>query len=346
MKRFQLFTMVAMLLAGVTYMFLPVPVQAAWQTVLIDSGLATSGVGMAMIVNAQAVDDVFILIKTTFNKALEAVTGEWKDTASEISSTTAKNLYKWFGRFPKMRKWVGEKYIKSLEAYEYALKNEPWEATVEVDRDDIEDDETGQYTLQATDAGQSAGEWATDLVDMAKNAAFTELCFDGQPFYDTDHPVAGASVSNKLVVALSAANRAAADASYGAARLMMSGFKDEEGKPLKLVGNVLEVSSALEVVGKTLLEAEKLDDGSTNPYRGTAVLKVNPGLESTTAWMLHHTKKAIKPFIYQPRKSPVFVKMTNPESKNVFMNKTFYFGVEARGNAGYSFWQLSVGSTG
>jgi len=295
-----------------------------------------------MIINKQAIEDFFVSLLTLFNKALEAPPGEWSETATEVPSTAGENLYKWFGRFPGMRRWIGEKFIKSLEAYKYTITNAPFEATIEVLRDDIEDDNTGSYGIQATSIGQSANEWPGDLVNEAKNNAFTSPCYDGQYFYDTDHPVGGASVSNRITAALSGATIAAANASYGAARTAMMGFKDEEGKNLGLKPTILEVAGNLDTAAKIILQHAKLTDGTENPYRDTAKLIVNPGLADST-WLVHCTSKAIKPFIYQPRKKPQFVKMTDSESENVFMRARYYFGVEARGEAGYSFWQLSVG---
>jgi phage major head subunit gpT-like protein len=123
-------------------------------------------------------------------------------------------------------------------------------------------------------------------------------------------------------------------------------FKDDEGRPLKLVPNILEVPPALETQGKRLVEMEKLADDTPNPYYKTAELVVNTGLTSTTAWFLHCTQMPVKPFIYQERKAPVFVEQTDEQTDNVFMRKKFRFGAEARVAGGYGFWQMSYGSTG
>ena len=94
------------------------------------------------------------------------------------------------------------------------------------------------------------------------------------------------------------------------------------------------------------LENDKLTDQSTNPYKGTATVLVNPRLTSTTQWMLHVTNRPLKPFIYQERKRPVFVQQTDPDTEDVFMRRKFKFGAEARAAGGYGLWQLSYGSTG
>jgi phage major head subunit gpT-like protein len=299
-----------------------------------------------MLVNKSSLSAIFTGLKTIFNNALTAQPGNWQATAMEVISTAAGEDYAWLSRFPKMRKWVGDKHIKSLEAGKYYKKNEDWEATIAVKRNDIEDDTLGIYNTQSQMAGSAAAELHDIIVDDLKNNAFTETGIDGQYFYDTDHVVAGASVSNKLTAVLSAATPAAALASYGAARIAIMKFKDEEGMPLRMMPDTLEVPPALEAVAKKLLEAEKLDDESPNPYRGTAKLLVNPALTSDTAWFLHVTSKAVKPFIVQMRKRPVFVSQTSEENDDVFMKAEYKFGAEARATGLYGFWQLSVGSTG
>jgi phage major head subunit gpT-like protein len=299
-----------------------------------------------MLVNKSTIAAVFLSLKTTFNNAFDAAPSQWQQTAMLVPSGSGQNDYTWLSKFPKMRKWIGDKVIKALEAFKYTVVNDDWEATVEVDRNDIEDDSLGIYAPQAQMAGFSARQLPDEIVADLKNNAFANLCYDGQYFYDSDHPVAGASVSNLGTAALSAATAAAAAASYGLARTAIMSFKDDEGRPLALLPDVLEVPPALEITGKRLIEMEHLTDDSPNPYKGTAKLVVNPRLTSTTAWFLHCTSVPVKPFVYQERKAPNFVEQTDAQADNVFMRKKFRFGAEARAAGGYAFWQMSYGSRG
>lgn len=299
-----------------------------------------------LLVNRANIETIFTGLKTIFNQGLTAQTGQWQVCAMEVSSSGAGEDYAWLSRFPKFRKWAGDKAVKNLESGKFYVANEDWETTISVRRNDIEDDRLGIYNTQAKSAGMSAGELHDIIVDSLKNAAFTALCFDGQYYYDTDHLVQGANVSNKLTVALSVASQAAALASYGAARSAIMSFKDEEGMPLRLIPDTLEVPPALESVARILCEQDKLTDNSPNPYKGTAKVLVNPGLTSATAWFLHVTTQPVKPFIVQMRKAPVFVQQISEENDDVFLRGEYKFGAEARATGTYGFWQLSVGSTG
>jgi phage major head subunit gpT-like protein len=301
-----------------------------------------------MIVNSSTIAAIFVTLKTTFLNAFDAAQSQWQETAMLVPSSSGQNDYTWLSQFPKMRKWIGDKAIKMLEAFKYTIVNNDFEATVEVDRNHIEDDNLGIYAPQAQMAGYSAKQLPDEIVADLKNNAFTSKCYDGQYFYDTDHPVGEArtSTSNKATAVLSGATQALAAASYGAARTAIMSFKDDEGRPLALVPNILEVPPALETEGKRLVEMDKLADDTPNPYKGTAKLLVNPRLTSTTAWFLHCTQMPIKPFVYQERKKPVFVEQTDEQAEDVFMRRKFKFGAEARAAGGYAFWQMSFGSTG
>lgn len=299
-----------------------------------------------MLVNAQNLTAVFINLKTIFNKAFEAAPSQWQETTMLVPSGSSQNDYAWLSRFPRMRKWLGDKVIKSLAAFKYTIVNDDWETTVEVDRNDIEDDQIGIYAPMAQEAGFSSKQLPDEIDADLKNGAFAGTCYDGQYFYDTDHPVAGASVSNKGTAALSAATTAAAAASYGAARTAIMSITDDEGRPLALIPDVLEVPPALEATARLICESDKLTDQSPNPYKGTARVLVNPRLTSSTAWFLHVTNRPLKPFVFQQRKAPVFVSQTDMNADNVFMRKTYLFGAEARCAGGYGLWQMSYGSTG
>ena len=343
MKKALILFSTAMLVLAAVGLALADPAQAQPLTM---TGLLGSG-SLALIVNAANLSQIFINLKTTFNKAFEAAPSIWEKTTMKVPSGSAMNDYKWLSRFPKMIKWVGEKTIKSLSAFSYTIVNDDYEATVEVDRNDIEDDSLGIYAPMAQEAGYSAKQLPDEIDAELKNNSFTSECHDGQYFYDTDHPIGdGDTFSNKGTAALSAASQAGALGSYGAGRTAVMNFKDDEGRALGLVPNLLEVPPALEATARLLCYSPKLADDTPNPYQGTAEVLVNPRLTSATAWFLHVTNRPLKPFIYQERKAPVFVQQTDMSSDDVFSRKKFKFGAEARAAGGYGLPQLSYGSTG
>lgn len=316
--------------------------------------LDVSSVGIGgMLINSANLNNIYQNIKTTFQKTFDALMdlGHWKKTTMIVQSTSRENDYKWLGKVPKMVKWLGEKQIKKLKAFKYLVENEDFEGTIEVDRNDIEDDQLGMLPTQATSWGEAAAEWYDELDADLKNNAFVNPCYDEQFFYDTDHPVDDEdgneiSQSNKGTAPLSNATLAAAQASIGAAMTALNRMTGDGGRPLGIEGDTLEVPPELRDVANLLANNDKLADDSPNPYKGAFVVIVNPRLTSITAWFFHNTKKAVKPFIIQERKKPMFVRADDPKSDAVFSTKTFKYGVEARGAGAYGLYQLSYGSTG
>jgi phage major head subunit gpT-like protein len=299
-----------------------------------------------MLINKASLEGLFISLKTTFNKAFTTTASTWQKIAMKVPSTTGQEDYAWLANFPKMRKWIGDKMVKALEGFKYSIVNDDWEATVEVDRNHIEDDVLGIYAPQAQMAGWSAAQLPDEIVYDLVNNGFTNKCFDDKTFFATDHKVGKSSVSNKGTKALSAATLALAQGSYGAARTAMKKFADEDGRPLNITPNILLVPPALGDTARLLMTVDKLEDGKSNPYKGTAEVVEDARLTSDTAWFLLDITKPVKPFIYQERKAPVFVSQTNPEADDVFTRKKFKFGAEARAAGGYGFWQLAYGSLG
>ena len=71
----------------------------------------------------------------------------------------------------------------------------------------------------------------------------------------------------------------------------------------------------------------------------------NTGGGSGSPWFLMDLSRAyMKPLIFQERKKPKFVALNRATDQNVFMEKKFLFGADARYVAGFGFHQLAYGS--
>ena len=299
-----------------------------------------------MLINKANLDELFFNLKATYDRQWEDTEAQWPKIAMRIESMSSRNEYKWLSKFPRMREWIGEKTIKQFEGFAYTIINRDWEATVEVDRNDIQDDMLNIYAPQAQMAGYSAKRFPDEIVFSLVNNGFVNLCYDGKAFFATDHPVGKNNVSNMGTKALAGDTLANAKASFGAARTALLKQTDEDGRPLGVMPNVLLVPSALYDTAMALMTAERLEDGKVNIYKGAAEVLHSPWLTSDTAWFLLDTKLPVKPFIYQERTKPDFVQQTDMDSDAVFLRKQYRFGVECRANGGYGFWQMAYGSDG
>lgn len=134
-----------------------------------------------------------VALQTGFSAAFAmgfaGVTPQWSQVATKITSSAKMETYGWLGNFPAMREWIGERVIKSLEDKSYQVKNRDFEATVAVKKNDIEDDQLGIYGPMFQELGRTAAVNPDQLVFGQLAAGFATECYDGQNFFDTDHPV-------------------------------------------------------------------------------------------------------------------------------------------------------------
>lgn len=150
-------------------------------------------------------------LRTTFSKKFEegksSAEPQYKMVATVVPSSSKSNTYGWLGQWPGMREWIGDRVINSMKEYSYAIINKDWESTIGVDRNDIEDDSVGTYAPLFIEQGRASEVYPDELVFPMFGLGFSTLCYDGQYFFDTDHPVnaqvdgqgANTSVSNVII---------------------------------------------------------------------------------------------------------------------------------------------------
>lgn len=126
---------------------------------------------------------------TAFQAALAATPTDWEKIATRVPSSSTSNTYGWLNQFPNLREWVGDRVLKDMAAQAYQVQNKLYEGTVGVRRVDIEDDNVGVYTPLFAEMGRAARAHADQLVFGLLAAGETTACYDGQNFFDTDHPV-------------------------------------------------------------------------------------------------------------------------------------------------------------
>lgn len=124
-----------------------------------------------------------------FQDALAATPTDWEKVATRVPSSNTSNTYGWLNQFPKLREWVGDRVVKDMAASAYQVQNKLYEGTVGVKRTDIEDDNVGVYTPLFSEMGRAAAAHPDELVFGLLAAGESTLCYDGQNFFDTDHPV-------------------------------------------------------------------------------------------------------------------------------------------------------------
>ena len=164
------------------------------------------------VINAAVLDALQVAFNTAFKDGLNLANSDWPKVASEIKSTGNTNLYGWLNNIPSMREWIGERRLNVLKTSGYSLVNRLFESSIGVARTDIEDDSVGMYSGLFSELGRVSNEHIDrEVFDLLKQGqsgtrvdadgnTVSNLCFDGQPFFDADHPIYGVQGESETVL--------------------------------------------------------------------------------------------------------------------------------------------------
>ena len=142
-----------------------------------------------MIINDNSLDLVYRGFKSVYSDAYLQAPAHKDKIAMTVPSTGRDETYGWLGMFPTLREWLGPRHVNSLKAHSFTITNRKFESTISVKRDDISDDRLGIFKPVFTEVGQAAKRHPEELVFGLLKDGFSTACFDGQNFFDTDHPI-------------------------------------------------------------------------------------------------------------------------------------------------------------
>lgn len=206
-----------------------------------------------------------------FDIGMSGAKPDYPAVATVLPSSKGATGYGWLGDFPRLKEWIGSRQLKNLKKHGYNIVNKMFESSVAIPRVDYEDNDYGRYGIIFEEMGHDAKMFPDEYVFGLLKEGFTELCYDGQPFFDAEHP-------------------------------------SEDG-----------VSTFSNVVG-------------------------DPSTDIGPAWFMLDTSRPLKPLVWQERLVPEFQSVTDASDYNVFTTDNYAFGTRARGNAGFTFWQMACAS--
>lgn len=141
-----------------------------------------------MLINDTSLDLVFKGFKVVYTDIYDKAPANALDIAMEIPSVSREETYGWLGQFPQLREWIGPRIVHSLEAHSFSILNKKFESTIRVKREDIADDKIGVFKPVLSEMGWLARQPPEEMVFGLLRNGFSEPCFDGQNFFDADHP--------------------------------------------------------------------------------------------------------------------------------------------------------------
>lgn len=284
-----------------------------------------------MILSQANLDALRVQFSMVFEKAYGETPIFYDQLATTIPSTTASNQYGWLAKQITLKKWAGERVAQNLSEHSHIVVNQKFEGTVEVDRDQIEDDNLGMYSGMIIPQLAAATKKHPDGLLKTLIQA-NPLGFDGKALFADDHPVynkAGDTYDNNFPsTALSADN-------FNTTWAKMVQYKGEDDQLLGIMPTHLIVPPQLKKTAMEILQADLVagaSGGFSNVLKGWAQIMVIPELanESTT-WYLADLSKPLKPFGFQVRRAPEFASRDNLQDPKVFEKEKFTYGVSYRG---------------
>lgn len=142
-----------------------------------------------MLINATNLRNAFTAFKAVYDSSFNETLSQYDKIAMTVPSSTTQEEYGWLGQFPQLRQWIGDRHIKNLGTHGFTIKNKAFESTISIAEDDIADDRIGIFKPMFQEMGRAAKIHPDTLVFGLLKAGFETKCFDGQFYFDADHPL-------------------------------------------------------------------------------------------------------------------------------------------------------------
>lgn len=279
-------------------------------------------------------EETSIGFKAIFQKTYNDTTSEAQSLATVVQSNDLSEKYTWLGNFPNMKEWIGDRDVKTLSDFGYTLENKLYEATVTVPNIHIEYDKIGLYKPAIEQMALNAKNFGGELVADVLINGHTNLCYDGQPFFSTNHVVGTETYANMGIGVLNSANVLAGMA-------FMESIKTANGKTLRIRPSILVCGPTNRGAAIQTLDKEYMTGGESNETYKIMDYLILPEITGSE-WFLLDVSKPLKPFILQIAKDAVF----EASNDDKFMKDHALFGVKSFMNAGYGLWQLAYRFSG
>lgn len=260
---------------------------------------------------------------------------------SVIPSEGAFNTYSFMDGFGPMHEWVGPRHVEQLKERAFTIYNKHYAKTIEANADDLEDN----YAAAVNDAAirtrlftETGRKLKDDLaVDLLRNGQ-SRVGYDGQYFFDTDHPTdldAAGTQSN-----YEASGFGLTTGNLQTAYSRMSQFAGSNGRPFGASPTTLVIPPQLKKTADDLLTVQFGSSGASNSQFGMVKVEVVPelGVDAGTWYLFDNSSMGIKPLVYQERKPLRLTSKLDSSDDNVFWRNALVWGLDTRVGAGYGAW--------
>lgn len=298
------------------------------------------------ISNKPIYDRATVGYRAAFFEGLSESTDAWRQFTFDVSHTGSEEVVIWASMDADMPEFKGQRQYVDVEFHQLDIKAIERLKGFRVPRKDQRSDRWMLYSGKARQLGRDVRIAENRLgFDFLKQgfAATYGLAYDGQLFFDTDHPRAnGALQSNIQAGLLSATN-------YDSAYEKLFTLEQPDGT----LANDGDVPTLL-IVGQknrsTATDILKLRKLESNPNFMQSELLVSGQLRDAFAdyWYLValHPDEETRPIWFKEEMTPEMVVQVDPNVGQVFEDNQARYGVNADSGFGYGRYETVVGSQG
>lgn len=291
-------------------------------------------------VNSENLNALDLSIKTTFKTTKDNVKNAdaYKEFAEVVPSSTKVHGVLTLTDAPGMREFKSERVPGTVSDVLYQVTHRKWEATLEVKREDIEDDNLGYIPAAVRKMTVKSKKHYSVLASAALAGGFVNKMSDGKEFFHSSRGnVFGSSGSKK---ALDAGN-------FATALNQLETQKGLDDEPLGLQATKLIVGPKNRAAARAILNKETLANGESNVNYKLLELVVDPYLGDSYDWFILAGNEGNMPIVILERiKADKVVAKNDLNSDKAFDSDVFAWGLRGRYDAGYSDPTLIVGVWG
>lgn len=302
--------------------------------------------------------ELYQMVDMRFSQANLMTPTAWDYVATQVPSTTTKNVYPWMSKLPAFQLWNGENNDANVRSRDYTLVNQVYRQGFDISKDDIMDDTIGLFGDVVGDAGRVRAEFPDKFSFQQLEAGDSTVCWDGQFFYDTDHPVdidnSSKGVYSNLLLGSTYDWTIDPVSTFQLVRAAMMKFQRDDGTRVGAVPNILIGGPDMEGPILKAIEATFVTSivknagtpvaaaGVTNVFVGKAIGIITPWIQSSTRVHALCTTRGMKPLLYQLREDEGLIPSVNPDSENVLRERKFKWGQFIRAAFGYGLPQFAI----
>jgi phage major head subunit gpT-like protein len=285
-------------------------------------------------------------LRSEFFARLAAITGiYWAALTHRVPTSKGNEDFRWLGAVPQMREWGTGRVGKGLNVEAYNIATQRYEATLEVDKLEIDRDQTGQIKIRVQELAQRAATHKDFLIgNLIKNGGSSGFeVQDGKTFFATDHEYgASGAQSNDLTFDISAKMTAEPDTpttpsaptirrAFSEAVGTMASLKDDRGEPLRLSpqGLYLACTPLTAQFFNDALNASLVNNTTVQQVIGKPTnIVAFPELTNHAQFYVFKTDEPVRPFTFLDE-SPIEFGAQEQNSESGFMQEVYRYGVRA-----------------